>query len=110
AGQALRILFTEKARAMIGHGRPASLALALARAAVVLCACLPQFAAAQNAPPSEATQLSITWGSGEASRWLGRIAVDNGSLSDLKVLSPEPDAAGSVWLEEGQIRVATIGA
>jgi hypothetical protein len=93
---------------MIGHGRPASLALALARAAVVLCACLATWAAAQNPPPAETVSLRITWGGGEASQWRGRIAVDDGSLSNLKLLEPESDAAGSIWLDSGQIQVATL--
>ena len=93
---------------MIGHGRPASLALALARAAIALCACLAGIAAAQDPPPSESVLLRITWGGGEASRWLGRIAVDNGSLSTLKVLGPDADAAASVGIEEGQLHIATL--
>jgi hypothetical protein len=93
---------------MIGHGRPASLALALARAALVLCACLIGHVSAQNPPPAEPTQLRITWGGGDPVRWVGRIGVNEGSVSDLKLLEAEPDAEGSIWLEEGQLRVRSL--
>lgn len=93
---------------MIGHGRPAISVLALARAALVLCACLVGIAPAQNAPPAEPTLLRITWGGGEPMRWLGRFAVDEGSLSNLKLLESEPDAVGSIWLEEGQLHVNSL--
>src|SRR5882757_2279886 len=95
---------------MIGHGRPASFALALARAALLLCACLIGSAMAQNAPPAEPIHLRITWGGGDPTRWLGRIAVDEGTLSNLKLLESEPDAVGSIWLEEAQLHVRSISA
>jgi hypothetical protein len=95
---------------MIGHGRPASSALALARAALVLCACLIGRVSAQNPSPAEPTQLRITWGGGDAVRWLGRMGVDDGTVSNLKLLEAEPDAVGSIWLEEGQLRVRSLSA
>src|SRR4051794_1071591 len=95
---------------MIGHGRPASLALALARAAFVLCAFLVSHATAQRAVPVEPTQLRITWGGGDPIRWLGRVAVDDGTLSNLKLLESAPDAVGSIWLEEGQLRIGSLSA
>lgn len=95
---------------MIGHGRPASLALALARATFVLCAFLVCRASAQNAVPVEPTQLRITWGGGDSVRWLGRVAVDDGVLSNLKILESGADAVGSIWLEEGQLRIGSLSA
>src|SRR3954468_18768925 len=75
----VRLRFSETIRAMIGHGRPAFLAVALARAPLVLCACFfINSATAQNAPPAEPTQLRITWGGGDPTRWIGRVAVDEG--------------------------------
>lgn len=93
---------------MIGHGRPASLALALARSALVLCALLVGPTRAQNAPPSEPIQLRVTWGGGEPTRWLGRINVEDGSFSNLNILGADADAPGSVWIEGRQIRVAAL--
>ncbi len=93
---------------MIGHGRPASLALVLARATVLLCACLTGGTLAQILSAAEPVQLRITWGGGEASQWRGRIAIDDGSFSHLKLLEPDPDAAGSIWLDAGQIQVAAL--
>src|SRR3954447_21528316 len=95
---------------MIGHGRPASFALALARAAFVVCACLVGGATAQNAVPVEPTQLRITWGGGDPVRWLGRVAVDDGVLSNLKILESGPEAIGSIWLEDGQLRIGSLSA
>jgi hypothetical protein len=92
---------------MIGHGRPASLAFALARAAIVLCACFTSVRG-QNAPTVEPTQLRITWGGGDATRWQGRIRVADGKLGDLKLLESNPDAVGSIWIEDGQVRVASL--
>src|SRR4051794_14259750 len=93
---------------MIGHGRPASFAVALARAALILCACLISNVSAENPPPAEPTQLRITWGGGDPVRWVGRIGIDEGAISNLKVLEAEPDAVGSIWLEEGQLRVRSL--
>jgi hypothetical protein len=95
---------------MIGHGRPASFALALACAAIVLCACLVNSVTAQNPPPAEPTQLRITWGGGDPVRWVGRIGVDEGTISNLKMLEAEPDAVGSIWLEEGQLHIRSLSA
>ncbi len=80
------------------------------RAAILICACLVGSAPAQNAPPAELTQLRITWGGGDPTRWLGRIAVDEGTLSNLKLLESEPDAVGSIWLEQGQLHVRSLSA
>src|SRR5262245_61523252 len=107
-GFALGQPFSRTKRAMIGHGRPASLAFALARAAVALCACLSASVRGQNAPAVEPMQLRITWGGGDATRWQGRIAVADGKLGDLKLLESNPDAVGSIWLEEGQVRVGSL--
>lgn len=93
---------------MIGHGSPASFASALARAAFAVCALVALSSSARAVPTDEATLLRITWGGGEATRWTGQIGVDNGTLSSLRILSDEPDAAGSVWLENTRLRVACI--
>jgi hypothetical protein len=93
---------------MIGHGRPASFAFALARAAVVLCACSMTSARGESSPASEPLRLRITWGGGDAMRWQGRIAVADAKLGDLKLLESNPDAVGSIWLEGGQVRVGSL--
>ena len=53
-------------------------------------------------------RLRITWGGGEASRWFGRVWLDEGSLSNLKLLGLAADSAGSVWLQDGELHVASI--
>src|SRR3954454_5918421 len=94
---------------MIGQGRPAFLRLALACAALSLCACPASRATAQNAPSAEPMHLRITWG-GEPTHWIGRVALDEGTLSELKLLESGPDGIGSIWLEEGQLRVRSLSA
>ena len=90
---------------MIGQGSPASFAQALACAALIVCAFLTDTLPAQNVAPTEPIQLRITWGGGDATYWLGQLSATEGSLSDLKLLDSNPDAAGSLWIEEGQLRV-----
>ena len=53
-------------------------------------------------------RMRIRWGGGEESRWIGRIRVDTGSLENLKLLGLAPDSAGSIWLEDGEVRIASI--
>ena len=60
--------------------------------------------------PAETVQLRITWGGGEPSRWTGSVALDDGSLSNLKLLGTDADAAGSVWLDGGKLQIATLSA
>lgn len=114
---------------MIGQGRPSSSALVTARAAplrlrvtrlgrralahgatLVVWLCLALTAVAQVDLTGEPLRLRITWGTGQASRWHGRIALDKGSLSDLELLGLNADAAGSIWLEDGVVRVALLSA
>lgn len=53
-------------------------------------------------------QLRITWGGGDATRWQGRIRVTDGTLGDLQLLESNPDALGSIWIEDGQVRIASL--
>ncbi|MEX0613915.1 MAG: hypothetical protein WD229_17485, partial [Pirellulales bacterium] len=76
----------------------------------MLSGCWGTAAAAQGNHASEAVRLRISWGDGEPSRWVGRFALDNGSMSNLKLLGLAPDSAGSIWLEDGQVQVATLSA
>ncbi len=110
---------------MFGHGRPSSLAFALARTALALCAVLANSAwgqvitpvtaptnessgAVQIAAASEPVRLRISWGGGEARAWVGEVRLDKGSLSNLKPLGTDPDAAGSVWVEGGRLRIGAL--
>jgi hypothetical protein len=86
------------------------MASALARMAIVLCAFAARSGQAQTIPSAEPVQLRITWGGGDARRWAGRITVDDGTLSSLKLLETEADAVGSLWLEQGQLRIGTLSA
>lgn len=96
---------------MTGQGRPLSFVVAHARWALALaiCAVVSIAANAQNATtPAEPMRLQITWGGGDANIWVGQIALDQGTLADLKFVAPSADAAGSVWLEPTGLRIRAL--
>jgi hypothetical protein len=62
-------------------------------------------AAEPAAPVTRSTRLRIAWGGGPAQQWSGRFSVDNGNLSDLRPLGIEPDEPGSMWLDDGKVRI-----
>ncbi len=107
---------------MIGHGRPSSLAIFAARKAcagwlalaaavtLAMCVVITVPAAAQDIPSDDPLRLRIAWGGSEASRWFGRLWIENGSLSNLKLLGLSADSAGSIWLQDGAVQVATLSA
>jgi hypothetical protein len=59
-------------------------------------------------PINESVRLRITWGGGEAQNWAGQIKLDRGSLSNLKLLGLDADAAGSIWLDNDQVRITSL--
>ncbi|HWB11882.1 MAG TPA: family 10 glycosylhydrolase [Pirellulales bacterium] len=61
---------------------------------------------AETETPAQPTlRLRIEWGSGEARRWQGTIAVSDGVLARPVALGIEPDEPGSIWVEEGRLSV-----
>lgn len=50
-------------------------------------------------------RVRVEWGAAAAQRWVGSIKLDKGWFDDLVPLGIEPDEAGSIWLERGQIRI-----
>ncbi len=98
---------------MTGHGSPLSFAIVCARVALALaiCAGVPITTHGQSAVPnSEPLHLQITWGGGEAAAWAGQMTLDQGTLSDLQLIGPNADAAGSVWLESTGVRIRSLSA
>jgi hypothetical protein len=110
---------------MLGQGRPSSLALAPAGIALLFCAALADFADGQArtpatlpaitrpdeppiTPKAEPVRLRLTWGGSEARAWIGSAQLDKGVISDLKLLGLDADAAGSAWLERGQLRIGDL--
>src|SRR5262245_7335358 len=93
---------------MIGHGRPSLSAIALVRSVLIVCALFASLATAQEAAPTAPVRLRISWGGGEASRWSGLLQLNQGSLSRLTTLSADVDAVGSVWTENGQVRIRDL--
>ncbi|MFO0788365.1 MAG: family 10 glycosylhydrolase [Pirellulales bacterium] len=102
---------------MTGHARPSSLALALARATLVVCAVLSLSAVGQEVaqppqitPADEPVQLSISWGGGAATAWLGEMRLDRGAFSDLQLIDGSADLAGSVWLDRADLHIRSLSA
>ena len=95
---------------MAGQGRPNGFASALSKVALMLCAAVTCGAVAEDVgtPLTEPVRLCISWSSAEANLWRGQLRVDRGSFSDLKLLGLEPDAAGSIWLEQGSVQIRSI--
>src|SRR5690349_21073114 len=106
---------------MFGHGRPSALAPALAQIALVLCALLSSSSVAQEVavpatselapaitPIGESVRFQLRWGGGDAHQWSGRVRLSQGSLSGLKLSGQNQDDAGSLWLENGQLRIAAL--
>ncbi len=111
---------------MIGQGRPFSLPFtcaqrargvhrrdcfgrAVALALVIWAFWIPA-SVAQQAPAGEEVRLRVTWGGGEASRWFGRFALDQGSVSKMKLLGLAADSTASIWLEDGCVHLASLSA
>ena len=59
-------------------------------------------------PTAEPFRLRITVGNGEPKKWRGTLRLDRGSLSDLKLLSVDADAAGSAWLDRGELKISSL--
>lgn len=96
---------------MIGHGRPSSLALKIARAGILFLGLIATFlpcAVAADRLLEQPARLRVAWRGQESRRWSGRIAVEGGSLADLKLLGMDADAAGSIWIDDGVVHVAAI--
>jgi hypothetical protein len=77
---------------------------------LIICAIVVPTAPAQDVPAANPVKVRVSWGGGEATRWFGRVRVDTSTLENLKLIGLPADSAGSIWLEEGEVRIATIGA
>lgn len=98
-------------RALVACCFSAHLRIALGLCALWTLASVPtRVDAEQNEPPPEAVRVRITWGGGESTAWHGRIWLDKGGLSNLKLLSLAADAAGSIWLDNGHLRIRSLSA
>jgi hypothetical protein len=76
-------------------------------AALILSTIFAHSARAQNQPAPDSARVRVRWGGGEAARWTGRIRADAGTLENLKLLGLPPDSAGSIWLEDGAVHIAS---
>jgi hypothetical protein len=114
---------------MTGQGRPSLTVFATARpqrqrfitagglrvaisalAPFVACLVVVAVAIAQVPQPYAPMRLRITWGGGAATQWIGRITLDAGTPTDLRVEQQNADSAGSVWLEGRQIVIGSLSA
>jgi hypothetical protein len=59
----------------------------------------------QTEPP---VLFRITWGGGERRQWTGRMALEGGSFSELRVADVNTDSPGSVWLEDGCVEIVAL--
>lgn len=74
------------------------------RLAALLCALC--CAAAQAAEAADVSlRLRIEWGGGDARQWRGTIGLSAGELSAPRALGIEADTPGSMWIEQGKLRV-----
>ena len=99
---------------MIGQGSPTVSQLPTARIAgcVVVCAgravalllsvqIISSFAAAADEP----MQVRIALGGGSERLWHGTVSLSEGMLSEPKPLGIEADEPGSMWIEQGQLKI-----
>ena len=87
---------------MIGQGRPLRRNCWLAPVALSLCALC---AVGRGAEPMD-VRVRIAWGGGDARPWQGTIRIKEGTLSEVTPLGLEPDAPGSMHIQEpGTIRI-----
>ncbi len=60
-----------------------------------------------SATANDSIRVRIAWGSESQARlWSGSISIDKGELSNPSPLGIEADEPGSMWLEEGRLRVS----
>lgn len=94
---------------MSGHGGPTT-----SRASSVYCAgsrvllvglMLWAFNVSTAAAQETTLRLRIAWGGGAEQRWQGTIGLSHGELAAPRALGVEADEPGSIWLEEGQVRI-----
>src|SRR5262245_42734504 len=81
---------------MIGQGRPFRRYCWLAPVALWLCALGADASGAETID----VRVRIAWGGGEARPWRGPIRVSEGTPADVTPLGLEPDAPGSMLLQD----------
>jgi hypothetical protein len=110
---------------MIGHGSPSSSLNArgapyfmrallrwwcalIATSTLLVGVVLDSGVNAQESPASEPVRLRISWGGGRATAWRGRAWLNDGVITDLKLLGKAADATASTWLDGGQVRIRSL--
>jgi hypothetical protein len=83
---------------------------AMGRCALLLVAAVIAFSCAARNAQAEPTEqrIRIAWGGKQPRMWTGKISLDAGEFRDVAVLGTEPDAPGSIWQEQGSIRIGSI--
>jgi len=80
---------------------------ALARGVVAICAVLTCCLAIAAPPAEETMRLRIAWGGGTPTKWVGKISLSEGTLSQLQLTGTETDAPGSIWINAGAVQIAS---
>lgn len=80
---------------------------ALLRGTLAVCAVVICLASASGQAQQETVRLRLAWGGGTLTQWVGKISLSEGSLSQLQLTGTEIDAPGSMWIEDGAVRIAS---
>lgn len=80
---------------------------ALARGVGAICAALVCCLAVAAPPTQETMRLRIAWGGGTPTKWVGKISLSEGTLSQIQLTGTETDAPGSMWIDSGTVQIAS---
>lgn len=98
---------------MTGHGSPSDRGRLPARrfapglwgvALVGLALAAPRASAAE-----EGLRIRVSFGGGAPRQWQATVSVPDGRLSDARPLGMEPDAPGSMWIDESRLEIRQRG-
>ncbi len=77
---------------------------------VVIWPMASAWAATVEVPDRPALHYRLAWGGGSARSWRGRISIDRGAVLEVRPLGLEADAAGTAWIEDGDVVIRQAGA
>ena len=101
---------------MLGHGSPHTYSVHISRWTwhrkchrerllpwyVLVCAlCMCGTAVAETSD----LHLRVAWGGGTARQWIGTLAIDNGTLSDLEYLGLDADESATIYVERNVVQI-----
>ncbi|MEX2169358.1 MAG: hypothetical protein WD851_08605 [Pirellulales bacterium] len=90
----------------IGLSSSRKLRTAIPRGTLAICAAILCCLAGAAPAADETVRLRLAWGGGTPTKWVGKISLSEGSLSQLQLTGTETDAPGSMWIDGGAVHVA----